>query len=93
MKPGLGVKDCWEDLGRRAEAMLMPRWISLDALYSFSFSHVSEKEKVVRSLQMWPKWILPAGLSQLYISTSEILISFVQFLIAFFPVLFLKAFQ
>lgn len=88
VEPGLGIKGFWEDLGRRAELMLMPRWISPDASYSFSFSHVSEKEKVVRSLQMWPKWILPAGLSQLYIFTSEILISFVQFLIAFFLVLF-----
>lgn len=74
MEPGLGIKGCWEDPGRRVEVKLMPGSISLDALYSFSFSCVSEKEEAVRSLQMWPKWILPAGLSPLYIFTSEMLI-------------------
>lgn len=37
VEPGLGIKGFWEDLGRRAELMLMPRWISPDASYSFSF--------------------------------------------------------
>lgn len=72
-EPGLRIKGYWEDPDRKAE---MEFDAQVDFPWCFLFLHflMCFWEREARSLQMWPKWILPAGLSQLYIFTSEMLI-------------------